>query len=105
MSSSPQKKVEPKQKCYEEEFAKKIFKDVAGKAQKNTRVEKVNFIEYINSNTKILRVLGTSPEEVSTSVMTLDCKDLNLININEALIWIYQTIGKIEKAKQLKAEQ
>ena len=53
----------------------------------------------------MLRVLGTTSEEVSTSVMTLECKDANLINMSEGLIWIFKTIGKIDQAKKLKAEQ
>ena len=105
LSQAALKKTDNKEKCYEEELVKKIFKDLTGKADRHTQVEKVNFISYINSSKKIIRVLGTTPEEVSTSVMTLECKDANLINMSEGLIWIFKTIGKIDQAKKLKAEQ
>ena len=45
-SQSPKKKADMKEKCYEEELSKKIFRDLTGKAEKNTLVEKITFIEY-----------------------------------------------------------
>ena len=59
----------------------------------------------------MLRVLGTTSlilmrlASLHSSVMTLECKDANLINMSEGLIWIFKTIGKIDQAKKLKAEQ
>lgn len=50
---------------------KKMFREITGKTDKSSRVEKVELIEYLNSNKKILKVLGITPEEVSTTIMSL----------------------------------
>ena len=53
-------KEKEKEKCYEEELAKKVFRDISGKSDKNTLIEKIAFIEYLNANKKILKVLNTT---------------------------------------------
>jgi len=59
----------------------------------------------MNNHPKILKVLNTTPEEVSESVMRQSCKDSNLFTVNEGLMWVFNTIGKTDEAKKLKAEQ
>lgn len=80
-----------------------MFREITGRTDKSTRVEKVELISYLNSNTKILKVLGVTPEDVSTTITALECKDRNLVNINEGLMWIYSCLGKADVVKKLKA--
>lgn len=48
---------------------RKIMRDISGKCETSTRVEKLSLVEYLTNNHKIIRVLGISPEQVSSTVM------------------------------------
>lgn len=52
------KEEEPmKKRNYEEELAKKVFKEISGAAKDNTKIEKLRLVEYLVKNKKIMRVL------------------------------------------------
>lgn len=65
----------------------------------------MQLIEYLNANSKILKVLGVTPEEVSSTILEQDTKDSNCMNQTEGLIWVFHCLGKIDEAKKIKAEQ
>jgi hypothetical protein len=50
-------KVDNAEKSYEEELVKKIFRDILGKIDKKSRVEKIQLVEYLTNNKKVLKVL------------------------------------------------
>ena len=43
---------------YEEELVKKIFKDICGSSSRTAHIEKLQLIEYLTSNPRILKVLA-----------------------------------------------
>jgi predicted lipase len=67
---------------YEEELVKKIVKDIAGKCDSSTKIEKMQLIEYLNVNQKIIKVLNVSLDQLSRNIINFPTKDANLMSFN-----------------------
>jgi hypothetical protein len=84
---------------------RKIVKDIAGKCEPSTRIEKVQLIEYLTTNPKIPRVLGVSEEDLPRTVLGLASKDPNLLTSSEVLLWVLGALGKADEVKRIKAAE
>ena len=60
---------QPVKKCYEEQLAKKIYKDIVGSAKDETAIEKLQLVEHILKNKKILKVLGLTESELNKQIL------------------------------------
>lgn len=72
---------------------------------KSSRIEKIQLVEYLTNNKKILKVLELTAEEVSRGVMNFTTKDSNVLNYSECLMYIYSCLGKHDDIKKLKAKE
>ena len=84
---------------------RKFFRDIEGGTGPTKTIEKLRLVEYLGQNTKILRVLGCTAEQASSTVMNIDCKLPDHLNFNECLMFVYQVIGKTEEVKKIRAQE
>lgn len=72
------------------------MKDLTGKSDLSSKIEKIQFVEYLNENQKILKVLGLGLEEISHKIMDFPSKDPNILTFNELMMFIFSSLGKHE---------
>lgn len=81
------------------------MKDIAGKYNPSIKIEKMQLIEYLNVNQKIIKVLNLSMDQLSDSIINFPSKDTNLLSFNEILMFVLGSLGKAEDVKKLRAQQ